>query len=540
MQNNLIFEGTMSKVLLIGSITLLVFTLFVYHLVPALFSNEHVYLLSFLRERDPSLFLNDWLLNNINNTSGTFFSLLFGPLFMLFDNIIWPTMWLRVILWVALLYSLVKLGKSSSLAPISVLLGITFFILFGHQGIVAGEWLFGGAEQKVLAYIFVFLALDAMLNRRFYLCGIFAGLAFFSHLAVGGWSAVIIGAMLLLRIKKSPKSLIQYSAFSIPIALTTIIIYLSASETSSTLPLTTEIKRSLVLFRNPHHLDPFYFFSDTWLLEMTIKIVVPIAIFAPIVVFSFVKVEQIPQSQRTLLQFLFIAGLIFIIGIIARYFEIYTLLIIYPFRVADLLFPLMFCMLCTDHGLRFINHRLNAFKFSHATQLSILVLFSSIIGILIFYKVLNSSRFEANYSYWKNISQPSNFEKMTSWIKENTELDSVFLAHPCKDSHFWIKTERPMVVNFKIAPTSGSFSQWKQRLIATNGYNEFTKVGFGACSEIDKHFDYLNHEQLQKIVQKYAADFYLIRSERPELEPYLVQQFDDLYLYDLSVFKSKP
>jgi hypothetical protein len=104
------------------------------------------------------------------------------------------------------------------------------------------------------------------------------------------------------------------------------------------------------------------------------------------------------------------------------------------------------------------------------------------------------------------------------------------IAHPCL-GQFWINAERPMVVNFKIAHSNQKLAEWYRRLVELNGGREFQEVGFEICEELDDHFSNLDLARLQEIGRKYEAEFYLVRSERVDLAPFLVHDNQDYYLY---------
>jgi len=65
------------------------------------------------------------------------------------------------------------------------------FLLLQATGTWSGEWLIGGAESKVWAYGFLFLAAAWGLDRRWCLAAISGGLAVSMHPVVGCWGAVI-------------------------------------------------------------------------------------------------------------------------------------------------------------------------------------------------------------------------------------------------------------------------------------------------------------------------------------------------------------
>jgi hypothetical protein len=58
---------------------------------------------------------------------------------------------------------------------------------------MAGEWVIGGVEAKVFAYVFVFLGLEALVRDRWNRALVLFGAAGAFHVLVGGWAAVAAG-----------------------------------------------------------------------------------------------------------------------------------------------------------------------------------------------------------------------------------------------------------------------------------------------------------------------------------------------------------
>jgi hypothetical protein len=58
---------------------------------------------------------------------------------------------------------------------------------------MAGEWVIGGVEAKPFAYVFVFLAIEAILRDRWNRALVLLGAATAFHVLVGGWAAVAAG-----------------------------------------------------------------------------------------------------------------------------------------------------------------------------------------------------------------------------------------------------------------------------------------------------------------------------------------------------------
>lgn len=74
------------------------------------------------------------------------------------------------------------------------LLSAWVFLLLQSLGNFSGEWLVGGVEAKVFSYAFAFWAGGCFLDRRLVRAALLAGLAVSFHPIVGLWSVLLVGA----------------------------------------------------------------------------------------------------------------------------------------------------------------------------------------------------------------------------------------------------------------------------------------------------------------------------------------------------------
>jgi hypothetical protein len=94
--------------------------------------------------------------------------------------------WGRVINYLLYAIPLALIFRKFRLSNIETLF-LLQVIFFAHQSLWAGEWIFGGIEEKTLAYIFVFWSIYFLLNNRSLPSAFFAALATYFHFLVGGW-----------------------------------------------------------------------------------------------------------------------------------------------------------------------------------------------------------------------------------------------------------------------------------------------------------------------------------------------------------------
>ena len=98
-----------------------------------------------------------------------------APLLQVFNRLLWPFFQILSLIEISIIGRLVGyLFLVSGLRRISAHIGLSFgglcigllFFVWSGQSIVSGEWIFGGFENKVLAYGCVFWALAHYFNHR--------------------------------------------------------------------------------------------------------------------------------------------------------------------------------------------------------------------------------------------------------------------------------------------------------------------------------------------------------------------------------------
>jgi Domain of unknown function (DUF6798) len=139
------------------------------------------------------------------------------------------------------------------------------------QDIIGGEWLFGGYEAKVAAYILVLFALRLVLTRQRLTAATFLlVLATYFHFLVGGFW--FVAAMVLRRLdrrdlRQLALGVVLYTLLVAPLVV--VIAWSRLADNSATLA--TDVPPPDVIYsiiREPHHQSPFLswpYFRDHWL-----------------------------------------------------------------------------------------------------------------------------------------------------------------------------------------------------------------------------------------------------------------------------------
>ena len=501
-----------------------------------LIGNESVYLLPARRLIDPTFLANDWTVGAGagGGSLSIVFSSLMTPLWLLLKDSLAVALTGRVLVWILLLYALARLGKQIEIQWYAFTFGIGIW-LFSGQSLAAGEWMFGGVEQKCLAYAFLILSLASLIQSQIIRAGIFCGLSICCHVLVGGYGAIALTtALLVCRREYGFWRVVKFAltAAVIGLPLLLIAIQYTALGSSSDIPVQPgiNIESFLVVFRNPHHLDPNYFLDPKRLIEV---------ILYGICTYFAVTFTVARTKAKLLLAFLGVLLAIFIAGLVARQVEAFWFLEYYPFRVADTLLPLIFWLtmpaLIIQQGQMLL--RRPEFKPNHSPLMIPLTL---LMAVPIIWQVpgvvLEMGRASKRFipSIWQYTTQTEDtFEEISHWIRDYTEKSATVIVHPCK-SNFWITAERAMVVNQKAAPSNVRVLEWHHRMVNLNGNKKFKEVGFEICEELEANFPYLDLQHLLSIRQAYDADYYLTTVRRTDLEKTLIYHNRDYYLYDLS------
>lgn len=513
-----------TRLLIVISFLCLVTLLALSYLHPTLLPNEVVYLVKSKIIHEPDLLKEDWTFRSSDSPHSFFFSLTLSPLWIFLDSYIHVAQASRVLLWTLVIYSIVKICNTLSYNRAAVFMGLFLFVIYG-QGFAAGEWILRGAEQKVVAYAFVFLSLNSLLKNQTILAGVYSGIAFCFHILVGGWSGMAVGITLILLYRREVfDPLLKYAVGAIPFVLPMTLWIISEDTATQIHEVNISRHELLVLFRNPHHLDPFHFMGMG-----------PAIFFILIscLLCAGVLTDKTSSRQKFIFVYLLVVSAFFLGGLLFRTFEYYKPLIAYPFRVADVMLPLFFCITASHYSIQYLYRLLSKRNFSGIVAIAI-VLVATTVALSNYTKVFGSrfSKAMDGYQAWHDSGKrgKTDFQEMTNWIKANTEKDTIFAVNPCR-LNFWILSDRAMIVNFKSAPSDSRFYEWYKRLSDLNGGKAPSKFGWQACHEITMNFGEMRETQLMYLVDQYGMDYYLTYIERKEFESKLAANFGTYYLY---------
>ncbi|MBC7798345.1 MAG: hypothetical protein H7Z37_15855 [Pyrinomonadaceae bacterium] len=447
------------------------------HGKPVPFGNEYDYLLRLMQAANPNFLENDWTFSTpanehwlFNNTFG------FLAKFLQIQTLAWIC---RVVSWLLLLIALLKIGELWNIKPWQIVAAITVWLGF-WQSLVGDEWIFGGFEAKVVAYICLLFALREFSTRKIIAPSILLGLSFSFHPAIGLLSGFAIGAALLFDTFQRKISRFDFAKF---VVLTIIFGLIGA------LPLISEQIvvdanandnwRYLVLTRMPWHFDPFAFNKS--------NVILLFAMFA----FNVAALWRTRDfAMRFLLNFQIVLSVVFVVGVALRFFEMFELLKFMPFRAFPVFTPL-FALFTMFRAYKFEKSKLVRLQVTSFAVLMILA--TNSIGIF-------ASQIAQNYELWTN--PRSDFEIVETWISQNTPPDSLVIQTPNR-REIWYLSQRAQIANYTY-PTYDNVSEWRTRIADLSGNLNIQKPE-NASGELETAYENLSDAQIEVIKRKYGA-----------------------------------
>ena len=484
--------------------------------VPALLLNEPGKLVHARQLIDRTFLDNDWLQASgaADSALDVIFAAMVAPLWLLLKDGVLVALTARVLTWSLLLIALVRLARTLKIPWHGLSIGLALWLYCG-QTLGAGEWIFGGAEEKCLAYALLTVALTALLERQMLPAAIACGLAIWFHLLVGGWGAVALGGAMLLSVHDyGLRSVAKFLGVSFALGVVAVFAALHYAGPSS-----AASDRLTVLFRNPHHLDPNVF--PAWIeLRRIITAAGLAAVALPLIA---------TRSRTALLRwFLLVLTLEFVLGMLARKLDLFRFLKSYPFRVADVVPLMLFWLLLPSLVVAACRKPVRPWL-----ALAALAAVLSAGHMLIHSPSPTWTGLLAFRSAWSSEvhHEQTPWLRMTSWIQSRTPRSSVVLTPPCQ-GEFWLEAERAQVVSFKRAPHDIRILEWYERMTALNG-GPFLKAGFDACDELMQHYPALDRTRLFSIRDRYGADYYLTTTRREDLAAAPLFESGTYFLYGL-------
>lgn len=367
-------------------------------------------------------------------------------------------------------------GKSQTAFPAAWL-----FLLLASIGNLSGEWLVSGIEGKVFSYGFIFLGLASLGEARWFRAGLYTSLGIAFHPLVGIWSLIATGmaaafSLLMGRtdrpILSTLNDIIRRRNFLvgmvtlIAVSLFGILPALQAIGGASTSDVRTATFLQ-VFHRLDHHLDPMEF--DGW----RYGIYLLLAVAAWLLLRFGEKRSQMSWLGWTVLA----SGIIATVGWLIGYRDasipdvelwermpLYdlraALLKFYPFRLVDVLLPVLVAILLARHATaRLIHFHPRAMR-------------TGFVAAIVVSLWLSTGRGSVNRM---SALQESDWLEACEWIRENTPGDA--LVHTPRQSWaFKWFAQRAEYVSLKDCPQdTPGIIEWNNRL---NGISKWAETRY--------------------------------------------------------------
>lgn len=465
---------------------------------------------------EPTWIPKDWYVNQPPGYRLLFFAL-FGKLAATWGFLVTSILG-RLVCYGLVSTGLVLIGRCLGLSLLLLLLAVGIFIhATPQQGMIAREWIVGGVEPKAVAYGFVLLAVGLMLQGHYRWMALMVGLATSFHVLVGGWAALSMAGWLALRRRSHFPHLhslgvllliyITAGAFGVKAVLEQVL--------TPAPPEAVRFTAVYVFLRLPHHLNPLSWSADRWVKPLVYLLMLALSMGVLWRQRLSVRFSQYYPACRGLAELTLIALIPFVIGVAVAPFDGHgKLLQYYPFRLADVLLPLTSCLLfaCALEQTFTGKARLGL-------VLGCLLLLSWKCGlqaIRLREQVLALPQFPSH----RQGADPD-WKALCAWIRRETPQHALVISPPVEFVNFTWMAERPTIAKFKLFPqTKAGILTWYERLTDLSGdaspwpaIQNRSDNREQIQTQLTTGYNRLTTAQVQNLMSKYGADFFVTRSD---------------------------
>jgi hypothetical protein len=360
--------------------------------------------------------------------------------------------WGRLVNFLLLSIPLANLFKKLKLNNIHIIVFLQLLFL-SNQSFMGGEWIFKAFEPKTLSYIFVFYAINSILESKHFRAIVFIVISTYFHILVGGWMAVLYFIYVFLTKNKLTVIVKYLSIYTLSI-LPFLYYLFSNLFLNQHQPQTSNIDWIYTYLRAPHHCAPFASYLN-FKTHFLFGLLVIIAFYIlNELYFNKIKDEGIQTISKLFKASLIILFLGFFIsifdrnGIILKY---------YVFRIASISSLLAFLLLSY-----YIVYELISYKKQETANVFLLIL---IIPFILFKIVDLKDRFNAKSNYYY-------IQLLSDWAKNNTQKSDLFLFLDVSDSETLVfprHAKRSSFVIEKAIPAGGTkIEEWYRRINLKN------------------------------------------------------------------------
>ena len=496
--------------------------------VPAVLSNESSYLILSRALLDPTFLAADWETSVRLAGRGTsaIFDYAIAPLWGLSNDPAIVALSARMILVAATIAALLYLVRRLELPLLPAAAGIILWLLWG-QSMAANEWIFGGAEKKVVAYILGFVAYGLLLRNRPLVAGVCGGAAAAAHLLVGGWICIALaGALLFTERRIWPQLLIFCAAVLLvaaPFLISSALFALGGSTVDAQFAGRSSAEL-ITLWRNPHHANALEFLHEK-------NLVAILGFF--LLSFTCAWISLAARARVFTLSSLACLTLLWLSALIASYAEVSFVLYLFPARVGDVMIPFIFLLCAPQAVLLSIKEiMLQGWSFVPTITLVAITCLSLFVVKHAQYHAIPTVQY--NLQTWQHYlsDQSPPFAGAANWLQENTERQDVVIA-PVRTEWLKLHAQRPMVISMKGSPGNTAIHEWFCRLYVLNGQRAFSQLGYGMLAEVDAYIEGAPRNTLLENAAQLNARYYLSSVDREDMAELAAYSDKHYTIYDL-------
>lgn len=355
----------------------------------------------------------------------------------------------RIIIVIGLSYSISLLARVFKLRTSDTLFSLLLFIYFG-QSYFGREWIFGGSEPKILAYIFVISSVYLACKDRNWLLIFSLVLATYFHFLVGGFWTLAIFVLLIIRNIRARKTIYLFMVYTISISPIFLILIFERlnNPVGNIADLEYTLNEIYAVFRAPHHIAPFSSMDQ-------IKIWLPgIAIFLTVLFVIIVAYRTQARAPKYLLLWVILLHLYLASALVVAFIDRNTHIFsqFYLFRPGSLTLLLLLML-----GVSWLRESLAAPE-RPAIALLALIVAVPVLGTKV-WKITEHAMTQP-FFVSQNAFSSSSEVALVNWLQKNTEREDVVVLQPTQETRWtakWIAfdqvIDRPTLVRFKFVPT---------------------------------------------------------------------------------------
>lgn len=479
--------------------------------------NEAHYLGKAKHYWNPAWGANDFFLNTPDAHLVFYWSIGWLTLFFSLATVAWIG---RLVAWGLLAWAWRRAGYALVPRPLFGVLSAALFVLMVARYNLAGEWIVGGVEAKVFAYVLVLLAVEALLKNRWNRVWLLLGGAAAFHVLVGGWSVVAAGFAWLSSdranrptLRSMVPALVGGFALSLPGLLPALWLTQGVDP-----EIVNQANQIYVYERLPHHLAPHTLRAG----ELMARLLRTLGMLAALAALA----AAVPNGERVRRLRAFVVGSI-LLALIGFAIALATgdnhelgakLLRYYWFRLFDFAVPLSVAM--------FAALLLSAWQLTRPKWTAAAL--AALLGLCAwhFTDVMQARREYRFPPADRKMSDADDWRAACEWIAARTPEEAVFLTPRMASTFHWYANRSAVVAHKNIPQDAAGIVEWWDRLDQIHRYD------YGGER---RHWQSLADEgaaRLQELAKQYHAQ-YVVTENTPPLALPLLYQNDTYAVYRL-------